>query len=191
MRLEHLKAGDYSQSAWPGGTTRQLMIEPREALYTERGFLWRLSSALVELPESDFTPLADYDRQILVLEGKLKLSHDAGAVIDLVPFEAHAFDGAASTHAWGRCRDFNLMTRKGRCAGSLSALQPREPVSLFKPEEETFAFYCAQGQASIAAQGEFFPLFRDETLLVSNGAGELSLAGEPGAILILARICLV
>ena len=188
MRLEHLKVSDYSQSTWTGGITRQIMIEPREALYAGRGFLWRLSSALIELSESDFTPLPDYDRQILVLEGELKLTHDAGGVIGLAPFEAHAFDGAASTHACGRCRDFNLMTRKGRCAGGLSALHPREPFSLFKPEEETFAFYCAQGQARIAAQGEVILLFREETLLISNGAGKLSLAGEPGAILILARI---
>lgn len=191
MRLEHLRGGDYGRSTWPGGITRQIMIEPREAHYAGRGFLWRLSSALIELPESDFTPLPDYDRQILVLKGELKLSHDGGSVISLAPFEAHAFDGAASTHAWGRCTDFNLMTRKGRCTGSLRALYPLEPFSLFKPEEETFALYCAQGRASAAAQGERFSLCRDETLLVSNGAGELYLAGDPGAILIFARISCV
>jgi len=107
LRIEHLNGCDYIQSTWAGGITRQIMIEPREALYAERSFLWRLSSALVELSESDFTPLPDYNRQILVLEGKLKLSHDAGSVIDLAPFQTHVFDGAASTHAWGRCTDFN------------------------------------------------------------------------------------
>lgn len=188
MRFELLKGCDYGVSKWPGGTVRQLVINPREALYAGRGFLWRLSSALVELPESSFTPLPDYDRLILVLEGTLKLSHDEGDVIDLAPFEAHAFDGAASTHAWGRCVDFNLMTRKGRCAGALSALHPREPFSLLKPEGETFAFYCVRGQANVWAGGERFPLCRDETLLISNGAGDLNLTGEPGAILIHARI---
>lgn len=188
MRFEHLKGCDYRVSKWPGGTARQLAIEPREALYTGRGFLWRLSSAMEELPESDFTPLPDYDRLILILEGTLRLSHDVGDGTVLTPLKAHAFDGAASTHAWGRCVDFNLMTRKGRCAGALSALHPREPFSLFKPEGETVAFYCAQGQASVWAQGELFTFCRDETLLVSNGAGELNLTGKPGTILIHARI---
>jgi len=80
------------------------------------------------------------------------------------------------------------MTRKGRCAGSMRVLYPRESFSLFKPEKETFAFYCAQGWASAAAQGERFSLCRDETLLVSDGAGELYLAGDPVTILIFARI---
>ena len=48
---------DYVCSVWSDGTTTQLLIAPEGAHYAARDFLWRVSSATVELDESDFTPL--------------------------------------------------------------------------------------------------------------------------------------
>ena len=57
--LIHLTKDDYVVSQWSGGTTTQLAIAPSGAQYGDRAFLWRLSSATVDLEESDFTPLPD------------------------------------------------------------------------------------------------------------------------------------
>ena len=122
MMKKMTAARDYAVSAWSGGTTTQLAIFPPDAVYADRDFLWRVSSATVDLEESDFTPLPDYERLIATLEGDITLTHKGGAPITLQPFPVHAFSGGDATHSVGRCRDFNLMLRRGRAAGTMEAL---------------------------------------------------------------------
>lgn len=76
--ITHLTQADYQISQWSGGTTTQIAIAPQGALYADRDFLWRLSSATVDLDESDFTPLPDYHRLIAPLRGEMELTHDGG-----------------------------------------------------------------------------------------------------------------
>jgi len=190
MDVLHLTGVDYAQSIWAGGITRQIAIRPSGANYTDRLFLWRLSSARVDLEASDFTALPDYERHIAVLAGEIRLSHDGGPWIELPPFRVHAFDGAAATRCLGRCTDFNLMLRKGAARGSLEALSlpPDGAVQLNKPRGHTLALYCAQGAAHGALPGQGVQLHKDETLLLTGAAGQCSLYSPQGAVLMLARI---
>ena len=118
MTLTHLTPADYVTTQWSGGATTQLAIAPKGAVYADRDFLWRLSSATVELDESDFTPLPAYDRVISTLRGDMVLAHNGGERLTLHPYEIHDFSGADDTHSWGRCTDFNLMLRRGQCAAA-------------------------------------------------------------------------
>ena len=113
MTLTHLTPADYVTTQWSGGATTQLAIAPKGAVYADRDFLWRLSSATVELDESDFTPLPAYDRVISTLRGDMVLAHNGGERLTLHPYEIHDFSGADDTHSWGRCTDFNLMGVRG------------------------------------------------------------------------------
>ena len=54
---------------WSGGETSEYAIYPESAKYIDRDFIWRLSSASVDVEESVFTKLPDYDRILMVLEG--------------------------------------------------------------------------------------------------------------------------
>ena len=119
MTVTHLTPQEYATSRWSGGETTQLAIWPRDAVYGERTFCWRLSSATVELEKSTFTALPAYDRLIATLEGTITLRHDGGEPLTLAPYEVHAFDGGSETVSFGRCRDFNLMLRKGAATGRL------------------------------------------------------------------------
>lgn len=123
----HLTEKDYAVSRWSGGTTTQIALFPPESSYAGRDFLWRVSSAVVEDGESAFTPLPDYDRHLMLLEGSLLLRHDGGEPLPLDPYQPHAFDGGAETVSVGRCRDFNLMLRKGKCRGSCAPCASRRP----------------------------------------------------------------
>ena len=156
--MRHLKGADYVCSTWSGGTTTQIAIAPEGALYAERDFLWRVSSAGVELEESDFTALPDYDRFIATLEGEMTLTHDGGEEIMLCPFAVHAFDGGVRTHSVGRCTDFNLMLRKGRCRGSLQALALAAGEVCEAAPKGEWVLYCAEGGAVLGeitlARGE-------------------------------------
>ena len=63
--VELLHKKDYKTTEWSGGLTTELSIAPEGSVYADRDFMWRLSSATVELEERDFTSLPDYDRIIM------------------------------------------------------------------------------------------------------------------------------
>ncbi len=122
MKILHLTKKDYKTSAWSGGTTTELFIWPENASYAAREFAVRISSATVELPESDFTPLPGVQRFITPLQGGFTLSHGDGAPIVMEPLdEPYGFSGGEETHCVGTATDFNLML-KG-VPGSMEILQ--------------------------------------------------------------------
>ena len=180
---------DYETAAWSGGTTTQLLIAPEGANYAARDFLWRVSSATVELGESDFTPLPDYERLIATLRGEITLTHNGGAPLRLHPFEVHAFSGSERTHSSGRCTDFNLILRRGRAAGTMEAVllgmgERRE----FAPDgtSETL-LYAVEGVCTVMLGSERIELQIGESLRVCSGAS-LALEGREDAALMLCRM---
>ena len=46
MALIHVTPDQYIVSQWSGGTTTQVAIAPEGAVYADRDFLWRISSAV-------------------------------------------------------------------------------------------------------------------------------------------------
>lgn len=144
MDWKLLTKADYVTTSWSGGTTTQLAIAPEGAVYAGRDFLWRLSSATVELDHSDFTPLPDYDRFLSVLEGEIQLKIDAREPFPLAPGEVVAFDGGAPVESWGKCVDFNLMVRKGRARGTVDVLGGGRERD-WQAEPGDLAVYCAAG----------------------------------------------
>lgn len=165
----------YSTSAWSGGATTELQIKPEGSCYADRSFLWRLSSATVELEESNFTPLPDYDRWIMMLKGEVELSHNNSAWIHLNEFEPHFFDGGDETVSRGKAVDFNLMLRKGKNGGDML------PFVFKENGEKTWEapiqccdsmIYCYEGRLSVLLEDESrYELTSGESLFVS---GELS-----------------
>ena len=152
--LKKLSGSDYRVSAWSGGTTTQLLIAPEEAVYGDRTFLWRVSSATVELDESEFTPLPDYDRIIATLSGEIRLRHNGEEPILLQPYQIHSFSGGDRTVSRGRCIDFNLMLRRGKAVGTMEALLlPEAGCSIGLERPGQMLIYCAQGAcaASVSA----------------------------------------
>ena len=155
MQWKLLTQQQYLAARWSGGTTTQLAIEPEGAVYAEREFLWRLSSAGVEQDYSEFTPLPDYNRLLAPLQGQLELSIEGGRRQVLSPLELCSFDGGAVVESWGQCTDFNLMVRKGLCQGLAQALELAPGSGLVwtaplpAPKEYpkvTLALYCVSGQ---------------------------------------------
>ncbi|MBQ7754836.1 MAG: HutD family protein [Clostridia bacterium] len=180
MTVSRLTSKDYRTSRWSGGETTELLIWPRDAVYGQRNFLFRVSSATVELDESTFTALPDYHRLIATLEGTITLRHDGGAPLTLAPYQVHAFDGGSETVSLGRCRDFNLMLRKGKATGSLTALTA-DATPLSVPPDRATAFallFCAEGRCTVTVDGVAYGLSSGESLLLETPAAcPLSLQG--------------
>lgn len=187
MKLTKIDAAAQVVSRWSGGTTTQLAIFPPEAVYADRDFLWRISSAVVELPESDFTPLPDYDRILMILKGELSLSHDGGEEYTLRALEQTSFDGASHTFSRGQVTDFNLMMRKGRCTGQLKkrVLNPGEEwTNALSSQFDSHLFFCAEGSVELLCSDKTVRLEKGEALMVQNsGTEHCALRGNASIVL--------
>lgn len=188
-RWQKLGPADTVTTAWSGGTTTQLRIAPAGAQYAARDFLWRVSSASVELAESDFTPLPDYERLIATLRGEILLSHNGGAPLRLKPYEVHAFSGGDRTLCRGTCTDFNLMLRRGQAEGTMEALRLRagEARTLAHEGEDEALLYCAEGRCAVRVDTETVALAPGESLLL-RGPADPALTAESDAALMLCRM---
>ena len=154
--MRHLRPADYTVSDWSGGRTVQLSIGPEGEQYADRKFLWRISSATVELETSEFTALPDYERLIAPIRGEMILSHNGGEEILLRPFDVHRFDGADLTVSKGKCTDFNLMLRKGQVTGEMRAIRlgsgGQQRITPEMPGD-TVLLYLAEGTARVQTVG--------------------------------------
>lgn len=190
----HLKPEDYVHSTWSGGTTTQISIAPEGVLYADRNFLWRLSSATVDLEQSDFTALPDYNRFISTLEGEIDVVHNQGVPIHLAPYKIHAFDGGADTKSFGRCRDFNLMLRKGQCEGLLESVCVEGSADVSACEaakasaEAALVLYLCEGSVKVEAHGEAVVLCAGESLLLRNVKTDVCASSDAPAVLMKAQI---
>lgn len=168
-----LKPADYLTTQWSGGSTTQLAIFPEGAVYADRDFLWRVSSATVELDESDFTPLPDYRRFISTIQGNMTLSHNGDAPLTLHPGDIHEFDGGDVTLSIGRCTDFNLMLRKGQADGTMRSLRLADGKTAFAAglDAEMVLLYCAAGAVDVSCGSQCLRLVTGNSLLAQGAAG--------------------
>lgn len=182
-KLEKITPQDFVVSEWSGGKTTQIAIDPPGALYADRSFHFRLSSATVELEESNFTSLPDYDRIIAPIEGELSLFYKGSETpVILRELECAAFDGAWETRSRGKVVDYNLMTRKGVCRGNAFALivgvgQTAEfCCQSGEPGRSVLLCWCVQGAAELGAGGETVALSTRDAARLQTGAGAPAVA---------------
>ncbi len=186
MEVRHLKPTDYKVSEWSGGKTTELFLYPATASYAERNFDVRFSSATVELEESDFTPLANYARVIMSLNGTLTLSHDGGEKISLPPFTSHSFGGWQQTHSCGKVTDFNVMTKRGEGVGEILPLQKTGEWHSAKGTA-LLLFYSYHSAARLTVCGKTYELRPMESCLIRTDAEECHGNYETDGTLILAQ----
>lgn len=154
---------DFVSSNWAGGTTTQLAIYPQNEKYVDRNFVWRLSSATVDIEESDFTLLPDYDRVLIVLDGKVRLVHKDIREVCLCQFEQDCFSGDYHTKSYGKIRDFNLMIKKGN-SGFAQVIDLSQEAYVLCSEVDndirnndlmkSESYFCVNGYCTVEVNGE-------------------------------------
>lgn len=174
LKIKIIKKEDQFISKWSGGTTTQLDIYPEDALYGERNFLWRISSAVVELPESVFTHLPGIKRIIMPISGELYLEHEGRYKKLLKPFEQDSFSGDWTTKSRGKVTDFNLMMRN--CSGKIETYTIPSgscyniPLEMFKNDINciTDVFYLLGEKSEFNVDNRNIYLEDRELILVSR-----------------------
>ena len=143
-----IKSTDVKTTLWSGGTTTQLAISPEGAVYADRDFDWRLSTAEVNDEKSTFTPLPDYHRFLTIRKGSLRLKHDEGDWYTIGEGDVAEFEGGSLTESEGVVTDYNLMVRKGKVSGSLDTEFLDDSETLFMSavkKGEVNAIYLSRG----------------------------------------------
>lgn len=173
MKIMHLHPQDFVTTQWSGGTTTQLFIWPEGADYGRREFSVRISSAVVALEESDFTPLAGVLRYITPLVGGFTLTHPGKAPVAMAPLDApYRFSGEEPTHCVGTATDFNLMLKGVDGQMRLASgriLCEKGLHAFYAPEERVF---IVSSQAYTLAPGELLVVFAEDTTVVDLGNGD-------------------
>lgn len=155
-------------STWSGGTTTELFIYPEEAEYSERNFDFRISTATVEIEESNFTQLPGYKRILMILQGELFIEHKNQHSSVLHQYECDEFLGDWETKAKGKVIDFNLMMKAG-WNGSLSidTLYADSNKSYLYNESKFIGLYLLEGSLIVNKQllnQKDFLLFENKTV---------------------------
>ena len=170
MRVLHLKSEDYKTSAWAGGTTTELFIWPIGADYAKREFAFRISSATVELEESDFTPLMGVARWITPLSGGFTLTHPGKAPVKMAPLDTpYPFSGEEATHCVGQATDFNLMLKgvDGQMAICRNEARISPGFNSFYAVEDTI--FHLDGAHQMSA-GDLLVVFSSQETTIALGA---------------------
>jgi environmental stress-induced protein Ves len=154
--LEIIRKEELITRKWSGGTTTQLYIYPESASYEKRDFIFRISTASVDTEESSFTQLPSISRNIMVLEGEMKLIHKDRHTIKLKKFETDKFSGDWETKSYGKVIDFNLMTPNEETGFlSSSILDKGEIFKIDKLQGVLgIALYIVKGSANLAIAQE-------------------------------------
>lgn len=175
MNINIYKAEDFKTTQWSDGSTTELYIHPPTANYTKGDFNFRISSATVEVEESDFTILPEVSRQLMVLSGTITLSHKDHHEIQLKKNKIDSFEGSWETSAVGTCVDFNLMTT-GNTKGKISSVCVSADKSLnFQLDAtcEFIIFYAYEGKLQLNFNSETRSLNMGELMVIQNPLNEV------------------
>jgi len=153
-----------------GGTTREIAVWPPGAGLDD--FAWRISVADIAA-DGPFSAFAGIDRHIALLEGAgVRLRAPDGSLdhrLDQAG-EPFAFPGDVPVDASlieGATRDFNVMTRRGRCRAHMHAM--RHGFS-FDTGSDAVALFVVQGMWRDPRAGHTLPLRANEGVLYPAGA---------------------
>ncbi|MBE0650027.1 MAG: HutD family protein [Bacteroidales bacterium] len=160
----------FKTTGWSGGTTTELFIFPQTADYQRRNFQFRLSKSVVEVEKSDFTSLPGISRKLMVLSGKITLSHEAHGSRPLNSFEVAEFDGGWKTSSRGKCTDFNLMTT-GKTSGTLRAMVIPESQAVryeIKRNCDWLFAFLVSGKINLSIHDKIIALEKDDLLVINK-----------------------
>ena len=144
-----LKSNDFQVSDWSGGKTKQLYLSPPTGHYGKRDFDYRLSTATVELAESQFSDLSGFHRILMSLDHTLHL-HNASWQEEtvLAPFTPYFFEGSDSITSRGTCTDFNLIY-SDHYQGQMIAISNGQELS----QDEAIQFIYALSDLMVTGSG--------------------------------------
>ncbi|WP_166787677.1 HutD/Ves family protein [Cryobacterium luteum] len=184
MSGEILRAADRVDVPWRNGAgvTSEILVSAAGG-----EFDWRLSIATVD-SAAPFSTFSGVDRCLLALSEQGLDLVDQGRLVPLGEFESHSFAGenaVASANVTRPTRNLNLMTRRGRCIGSLKTHGVTGSWSIAAEAGEIIIVLIVAGHFSLDAEElDQFDAVRLEANLAATltGAGRVAVAHIRAAV---------
>ncbi|MDA6069834.1 HutD family protein [Flavobacterium sp. AC] len=108
MNIRLLPKKDSSASIWGGGLTYEYIIYPETAKYSDRDFIFRISSATIEKVPSEFTKFKGYYRYLVMLDNYLDIELNKEKK-RYEKYEIIEFNSADEVTSYTKGTDFNWM----------------------------------------------------------------------------------
>lgn len=112
--IEVRNTRDLPEIKWSGGVTKELLRVEFLNSDTPKDYELRVSTAIIEAGESNFSDFTGYNRALVILEGDVELSHSMREYFSLNRDMVHYFNGGIVTKS--RCSDtvidFNVIELK-------------------------------------------------------------------------------
>lgn len=163
------------KTVWSGGTVSELYIYPENADFRNRDFIFRISTATVDVERSDFTFFDDYSRIIMTLDNEFLLTHNDEEKVALSRYQPHVFYGGDRTTSSGKVNDYNFIMKRGVCHGDVfgmsiadgSVIYPRKGND---PCDEKFEMvYCARGRLTFKVNDIKHYINQGDVLIIDHG----------------------
>ncbi|CAC9977084.1 HutD family protein [Flavobacterium panici] len=108
MKISLFSKKDNKPSIWSGGLTYEYMIYPKTASYTNRDFVFRISSATIEKVPSEFTKFKGYFRYLVMLDNCLDIEVNKEKKV-YEKYEIMGFNSDDEVTSYTNGMDFNWM----------------------------------------------------------------------------------
>ncbi|MDN3673858.1 HutD family protein [Flavobacterium branchiarum] len=108
MNIRLLSKDDCTASVWSGGLTYEYLIFPKTASYSDRDFIFRISSATIEKEPSEFTRFEGYHRYLAMLDNSLHVEIN-NAKKTYAKYEIMEFNSDDDVTSYTKGIDFNWM----------------------------------------------------------------------------------
>lgn len=172
---------DVVPSLWDGGQTFEYHIFPETAVYADRDFLFRFSSASIEKVPSRFTRFKGYNRFLVMLDNDLELVRN-GIEEHYTPEDVFVFDSDDEIVSNSLGNDFNLMVSQKIKSAQVQIAKGYIHMA------EPYGFFFARAKTRISCNGFSAELEAGDLLLVQN-AGEVKLSFFSDEIIITGFFC--
>jgi environmental stress-induced protein Ves len=168
MQINLTKKEQLQTNTWQGGTTTQLAIYPEGAEYKNLDFIFRISTATIDVEQSTFTVLPNVSRGIMVLDGGLIIQHENHYTRTLNKFDTDSFSGDWETTSMGKATDFNVMTRGNAKAGIKGFSLPQKVNKELTLDCDVMAVYIYSGEVIIQEATQKITLSRGDIAIISK-----------------------
>lgn len=111
MNITHIEYKKLIGSIWPGGETFQYYIYPKDAMYADKDFLFRLSTATVKDASASFSNFIGYKRYFLMLNNELDLVINRNQHIQKDKFEIVDFRSEDDVKSNSLGQDLNFVVK--------------------------------------------------------------------------------
>lgn len=150
MIIQQFTSDSRTTINWASGTSTELFIHPSKGSFSDRNFIFRISTATVEAEESTFTFFAGITRHLMILKGELELIHEGRYTKHLKPFYQDTFSGEWNTHSKGKVTDFNLMLKEGATGRLIHHRLESGNSATFTAKTTYYFLYFVSGTATLS-----------------------------------------